>query len=117
MLSCYTPKSHVLCGAQEELPGQPALPHVDLCPEDVICRTGILCAQFYYRDVGSAYPTHLPVYVSVGCGNLFMMSNVVCMYEYTCKAIPVQAVEAHRVVRRRGSHICLDDRLTDGGEV
>jgi hypothetical protein len=26
-------------------------------------------------------------------------------------------VETHRVVRRRGSHILLDNRLTDGGEV
>jgi hypothetical protein len=26
-------------------------------------------------------------------------------------------MEAHRVVRRRGSHILLDNRLTDGGEV
>jgi hypothetical protein len=28
-----------------------------------------------------------------------------------------QAVEAHRFVRRRGSNIFLDNRLTDGGEV
>jgi predicted RNA binding protein YcfA (HicA-like mRNA interferase family) len=28
-----------------------------------------------------------------------------------------QAVEAHKLVRRRGSHIFLDKRLTDGGEV
>jgi hypothetical protein len=28
-----------------------------------------------------------------------------------------QAMKAHRVVRRRGSHIFLDNRLTDGGEV
>jgi hypothetical protein len=28
-----------------------------------------------------------------------------------------QAVETHRVVRRRGCHIFLDNRLTDGGEV
>jgi hypothetical protein len=27
-----------------------------------------------------------------------------------------QAVEAHRVVRRRGFHIFLDNRLTYGGE-
>jgi hypothetical protein len=26
-------------------------------------------------------------------------------------------VEAHRIVRRRGSHIFLDSRFTDGGEV
>jgi hypothetical protein len=28
-----------------------------------------------------------------------------------------QAVEAHRIARRRGSHIFLDNGLTDGGEV
>jgi hypothetical protein len=28
-----------------------------------------------------------------------------------------QAVKAHKVVRRRGSHIFLNNRLTDGGEV
>jgi hypothetical protein len=28
-----------------------------------------------------------------------------------------QAVEIHRAVRRRGSHIFLDNRLTDGGKV
>jgi hypothetical protein len=28
-----------------------------------------------------------------------------------------QALEAHMVVRRRGSHIFLDNRLTDDGEV
>jgi hypothetical protein len=33
------------------------------------------------------------------------------------KAIPVTGREAHRVVRRRGSHIFVDKRLTDGGEV
>jgi hypothetical protein len=27
-----------------------------------------------------------------------------------------QAVEAYSIVRRRGSHIFLDNRLTDGGE-
>jgi hypothetical protein len=29
----------------------------------------------------------------------------------------VKAVKAHRVVRRRGSHISLNNSLTDGGEV
>jgi hypothetical protein len=31
-----------------------------------------------------------------------------------CKVIPI---EAHRFVRPRGSHIFLDNRLTDGSEV
>jgi hypothetical protein len=33
------------------------------------------------------------------------------------KAIPVQAMEAHRAVRCRGSYIFLDNRPTDGSEV
>jgi hypothetical protein len=32
------------------------------------------------------------------------------------KDIPVQAVEALRVVKRRGCHIFIDSRLTDGSE-
>jgi hypothetical protein len=38
------------------------------------------------------------------------------LYKYEADHL-LQAVEAHRVVRRRGCHIFLDDRLTDGGEV
>jgi hypothetical protein len=33
------------------------------------------------------------------------------------KLSPYQSVEVHRAVRRRGSHIFLDNRLTDGGKV
>jgi hypothetical protein len=42
------------------------------------------------------------------------------IYKYCNKKVKLslqQAVEAHRVVRRRGSHIFLDNRFTDGGEV
>jgi hypothetical protein len=35
----------------------------------------------------------------------------------TVKPSLEHAVEARRVVRRQGSHIFLDNRLTDGGEV
>jgi hypothetical protein len=35
----------------------------------------------------------------------------------TIYIIHKQTVEAHRLVRRRGSYIFLDNRLTDGGEV
>jgi hypothetical protein len=34
-----------------------------------------------------------------------------------CSLFDMLAVEAHKVVRRRGSHIFLGNWLTDGGEV
>jgi hypothetical protein len=36
--------------------------------------------------------------------------------EYKIYKALLQDVETHRVVRRRGSHIFLDNRLTDGSE-
>jgi hypothetical protein len=50
--------------------------------------------------------------------NLVIIS--LCYYYYSAfniKVSPQQAVETHKVVRRRGSHIVYYSRLTDGGEV
>jgi hypothetical protein len=67
--------------------------------------------KVYPRILISDFHTQMP-YLLVGVDAYFFS----CVFVVVKLSLQL-SLEAHRVMRRRGSHVFLDNRLTDVGEV